>query len=149
MDPTRQPGIQFNAVLLRKATYHELPAEETPSKVGRLQLSIGAEHRYLPDEENAEKGELRLRVSVEPEGDPAPFFVEVVLSGMFSYVEGEAKNLDLAEFFREQAPALLLPFAREAITNLTARSRFAPVLIPPVNLRALAQEGELLVREGE
>lgn len=143
MDETRQPGIRFDTVLLRRASYEELPeGEQVEREFEELALSIAIRSRFpkAHGETEPTTAEVQLKLSVEPASAPPPFFAEVVVAGRFSYAD--EKNLNLDAFVSNQAPALLFPFAREAIANLTVRTRFGPVLIPPVNVRALIEQDE-------
>ena len=44
------------------------------------------------------------------------------------------------EFANKQAPAILMPFLREAISTATAKSRFGQLLLPPLNVVAITEE---------
>ncbi|MEX2527490.1 MAG: protein-export chaperone SecB [Gemmatimonadota bacterium] len=137
MDIDRQPGISFDAVLLRYALFEEREPP-SPERQEGLNLSFSSKSRMLG--EGVERGEVILSVTVEPEGDNPPFRVQVSVSGLFGYQIGTDRNLELEEFLAQQAVALLLPYVREAVTNLTARTAFGPVIIPPVNVRAMLAE---------
>jgi preprotein translocase subunit SecB len=47
--------------------------------------------------------------------------------------------MDLNEFAKTNGPALVMPFVREIIANITARSRNGIVLMPPINVVALTE----------
>lgn len=65
--------------------------------------------------------------------------VEVV--GMFSAGEEALEaSVPFAEFVRFHAPAILLPYAREAISSMTGRGPLRSLYLPPMNVRLLVQE---------
>ena len=68
---------------------------------------------------------------------PRPERVRVVLVGSFEVV-GERPSVDPETFARRHAPAILFPYLRETIANLTIRGLFGALHLPPFNLQALA-----------
>ena len=48
--------------------------------------------------------------------------------------------MSLNEFIKVNAPALMMPYIRETISNITIRSGLKPVIIPPINIISMAKE---------
>lgn len=65
--------------------------------------------------------------------------VEVVTVGHFE-MEGEHRTLAKDAFQRGNAAAILFPYAREMIDDLTRRSPFGRVQLPPMNVQYLMKE---------
>lgn len=124
MDKSKQPGIRFVNVFLSKLNY-ELP-------------------QVKPDEF---KYDFKFLDSFKIEGKKLIFILtirlydkfEVELTGIFEAIEAE-ENLDLEEFAKTNAPALLMPFAREIISNITSRTPLPHLLMPPINIIALKKK---------
>ena len=124
MDKSKQPGIRFVNVFLSKLNY-ELP-------------------QVKPDEF---KYNFKFLDSFKIEGKKLIFILtirlydkfEVELTGIFEAIEAE-ENLDLEEFAKTNAPALLMPFAREIISNITSRTPLPHLLMPPINIIALKKK---------
>lgn len=70
-----------------------------------------------------------------------PFDMEFTLTAKFiSEGEGQPSLRDFAEF---NGPAYVVPYARELISNITSRSEVPTLVIPPVNIFSLIEEGKL------
>ena len=63
---------------------------------------------------------------------------EIIMGGAFKY-EGEP-NPPLNVFGEINGPAILFPFVREQLANLTMKAGLNTVLLPPVNFVKLAEE---------
>ena len=117
----KQPGIRFNGVFLSKLHF-ELP--------------------QLKPEEFEYK--LSIKDTFKIEGKTLIFTLairlyekfELELSGVFETIEGE-ENFDLEKFADVNAPALLMPYERELISNITSRTPLPHLLLPPINIIAL------------
>jgi preprotein translocase subunit SecB len=60
------------------------------------------------------------------------------------------ENMALKEFFTTgSAHAVLFPFVREAVANITMRGRFGPVWLNPVNFGALVAKGSVAASTSE
>lgn len=60
------------------------------------------------------------------------------MTGRFEAIE-QTPNLSLQEFATVNGPAIVMPFVREVVANITARSRNGIVLLPAMNVLALAE----------
>ena len=80
---------------------------------------------------------LRLTITVA-EGDDTAYLIEVQQAGIFM-----AKGLEqpqLTQLLNTQCPAILFPYARELIDNVSVRGSFPPLMLPPINFDALFQQ---------
>jgi len=124
MNKRKQPGIRFINVFLSKLNY-ELP-------------------QVKPDEF---KYDFKFSDSFKIDGKKLVFTLairlydkfEIELTGIFETIEAK-ENLDLEEFAKTNAPALLMPFAREIISNITSRTPLPHLLMPPINIIALKKK---------
>lgn len=67
-----------------------------------------------------------------------PQRVEVAVAGRF-VVRGEAQTVPPETFAHSHAPALLFPYLRQVVDELTARGPCSRILLPPTNIAALMQ----------
>jgi len=67
-------------------------------------------------------------------GDQTAFLVEVQQAGIFHIVGLDQKDLEIA------CPNVLLPFAREAVSDFVGKSGFPQLLLSPINFEALYQQ---------
>lgn len=52
---------------------------------------------------------------------------------------GAGPSVEIEQFAQSSAPAILLPYVRNMIHFLTTNGRFAPLLLPPLNVQAMMQ----------
>lgn len=71
-------------------------------------------------------------------GDETAFLVEVQQAGVFHIVGIPADDLPLA--LEIACPNILLPFAREAISDLVSKAGFPQLLLSPINFEGLYQQ---------
>lgn len=121
MDKSKQPGINFVRVFLSRLNY-ELP--QVKPKEFDYNLSFSDTYKI-------EEKTLILTLTVQLYDR-----FQLELTGIFETIEGE-ENLDLEQFAKVNAPALLMPFAREVISNITSRTPLPHLLLPPINVIAI------------
>ncbi len=100
--------------------------------------AIDVQMRITHSELNKEMGfyEVVLSMTVSAKsGDATTFLVEVQQAGVFELVGINSAELPLA--LEVACPNVLLPFAREAISDFIAKGGFPQLLINPVNFEAL------------
>jgi preprotein translocase subunit SecB len=131
-------GIQFTAVVVDRIAFSDLaPGEKKPDS---LQFAFGIRRTSY-------KHPFAIEVSVSvritpPAGVASRFSLEAEVTGRFQRSES-ATGMPLEEFAKTNAPALVMPYARELVTNITVRSRHGTIMFPPVNVFALvAQEAK-------
>ncbi len=77
-------------------------------------------------------------------GDKTGFLVEVLQAGVFQ-ISGLAKaELPLA--LEIACPNILLPFAREAISDLVGKAGFPQLLLSPINFESLYQQKQTQIK---
>jgi preprotein translocase subunit SecB len=116
------------------ATAQEL--RHQPATLGASQdvINFGWDWRQVDDR----TFEVRIVVSVGPTERRDSFFSTDVV-GRFRRVT-EAPAVSQEDFVRLQAVALLLPYARQFLSNLTANSVHGTYYLPTVNVTALMQD---------
>lgn len=71
-------------------------------------------------------------------GDTTAFLVEVHQAGVFHIAGIPSEDMPLA--LEIACPNVLLPFAREAISDLVAKAGFPQLLLSPINFESLFQQ---------
>ncbi len=71
-----------------------------------------------------------------PSIDARPEKIEVAVNAVFRIV-GEIQTVPVGDFAHGPAVALLFPYLRQVVDDLTSRSPFGRVLLPPANTVAL------------
>ena len=79
---------------------------------------------------------MAIKVTVTAKiGDKTAFLIEVSQAGIFAVRNVPEENLEM--IIAITCPNILFPYAREAVSDLTVRAGFAPVLLNPINFEAL------------
>ncbi len=71
-----------------------------------------------------------------PSVESRPERLDVAVTAVFR-VSGETQTVPVQAFAYAHAPALLFPYLRQVVDELTSRSPFGRVLLPPTNVVAL------------
>lgn len=80
--------------------------------------------------------EVLLTVTVTAKlAEKAVFLVEVGQAGIFQIRNVPAESME--PLLSVACPNLLFPYAREAISDATARAGFSPIILQPVNFESL------------
>lgn len=123
---------------------HEfVPREDAPppSKEFDFQLRIG----YEEEEGDSSHLGVLLRLRIEPDLERnQPYRVDVAYRGDF-LLGRELQGMDKTLLAAQNCAAILFPYIRQLIGDLTSRGTNGPVLVPTVNVAAMlhaAQENE-------
>lgn len=95
-------------------------------------LQVGAQHTKLGDDVYEVVLNLTATAKVE---EQTAFLIEVQQAGIFTlsgFEEGAMGHL-----LGAYCPNILFPYAREAISDLTTKGGFPPLLLAPINFDAL------------
>lgn len=136
MDKERAPGIKLLTVFLNHAHFeHRLDplnvsVEDVPKDEGKASVEVAVLQSA------GEKFAVVMTVSSDPEDVTARYMYSVQLTAVFA-AERERENMSPQEYAVPHGAALLFPFAREAVGNITARGHFGPVWLNPMNMFAL------------
>ncbi len=134
MDISKQPGIKFDNIILSKLEFHR-----KPMVVEKPELDVSCLSKATIDEE---KQRLVLELSADiKEKKAADFSLQCTIIGFFSVLEGQ-ENLSLKQFSEINAPALLFPYLREVIANITLRSGLKPLILPPINISSFIKQSQ-------
>lgn len=130
-----RPGIQFTGVVLERLVFSDI--EPGAPKPKSLQFAFGIRRRTI---ESPPAIEVTIFLKISPPPDVASkFSLEAEVTGRFQQIDPPgAITLDV--FSKTNGPALVMPYAREVVTNVTARTRHGPIFFPPVNVVALVAE---------
>jgi preprotein translocase subunit SecB len=133
--------VSLQSVYLKDCSYESpngprLPGSQNWEPKFQLNMNTTAE------ELSAEVREVLLTITVEAkQGDNTLYLVEVKQAGVFAIVGASVD--DLKRLVGSFCPAVLFPYAREAISDLIVKGGFPNFLLPLVNFDALfAQASE-------
>ena len=84
------------------------------------------------------RGIVHFQVAAFEDEPSAPFRVSVTYEGVFDANEGQEAGL--TEYMKVHALAMLVPYLRETLSSISARAGFPPLILPPLNVVALARQ---------
>lgn len=130
-------AIQLVNVRLSRILY----AEKTPPTEKydtSLQMFVTPRTKSMSAEAFTIAVALELRFA---DDNKPPFDMSITLDAEFAHHEGLSKQV--VEYFRDvNAPLLLWPYFREAVSDITARGGYAPLLLPTLDTQAIKAETE-------
>lgn len=113
----------------------------------------------LPEDESIEineeiKAEIVIRSKSDAvvamqctleENEKTPFSFDVKIVGYFEYNSEEAEEIKFQDFLKANAVAILFPYLREVISNLTGKSNVYPNYNLPIrNISKEMQDNDLI-----
>lgn len=131
-----QPMFNVEKIYLKDMSF-ESPASPgvfTQNVQPHGDVKLEVRHAVLDQENGFYEVVLYMQVQAKEE-EQTWFLVELQQAGVFL-----VKNVpddELPKLLEIACPNILLPYAREAITDLTGKGGFPPMLIQPVNFEAL------------
>ena len=136
VDKSQPPGIRLERVFLRSAQFahRSNPLEPLPEALRSPAGLLDIEIEIMGDEEG--RVTIILRASNEPNDTHARYDFTAEMVGIFEPIVGE-ENMPTQEYAAKNGVALLFPFLRETVANLTSRGRFGPLWLNPANIQAL------------
>ncbi|SDT87888.1 protein-export chaperone SecB [Desulfobacula phenolica] len=75
---------------------------------------------------------LFIDLSIKFENVNTPFFLTVVLTGVFE-LKFQISDEELDKLANINLAAILFPFLRQVVADTTMKAGFAPLLLPPIN----------------
>jgi preprotein translocase subunit SecB len=133
MRKDNHPGIDFEKIILEKVNLETNPNYQKTEKGIPVDISFKVNRELV---KSLKLLKLSFEVSLFRETSNPPFHISVLATGYFT-VKRVKDIKALEEFSQIQAPALLFPFIREVIADLTMRTGYPPLLIPPTNIALL------------
>ena len=136
MDTAKQPNIFAEAVILSASNFNRNPHVDR-------KIDVNFKFTYKKKKISDDKGHGILSVKVTGKNitDNEPVF-ELSCSFVGVYRAGSPANMDLDTFLQDFAPAHLLPYIREYISSITLRAGIPPILLPPLNIKAILKTPE-------
>lgn len=136
MDPMKQPGIRFTGVELLGMSFAVNGEVSGTIPTG---LYLGIDRKVSEDGQTLDVVvQVDLFKNISPEKRP-PIDLKFALRGHF--VLAEEPNMTWDVFAKDHAPAHLIPYVRELISNITSRSPLPTLNMGPVNVKAMVAKG--------
>ena len=137
MDRDKQPGIILRGIRLVKSEFYVKdnydPAPEMQSEIKK---NVEFIHEKQVSEDKLE-GAIHFGVKITNliKGEEC-LICTVIFEGSFNIEIGDSQNMELNEFLNFNAPAIIYPFIRSHIVDLSAKARIPIIMLPILNLPA-------------
>ncbi len=135
MNPEKQPGILCEGVMLIEEKFSRIPKITEDAE-----LSYEFEYECGSDDNLFGVGEMKFTASIHKEQD-VEAELELRYVGLFR-VDSEEPNMEMSEFLKNAAPAIILPYIREHVCSMSAKAGLKPIYLPPVNIIAALKANE-------
>ncbi len=101
-------------------------------------------HNDIDLQMDSKQQDLLLYVSVTlhfnaRSGDKILIGSKISMTGLFE-IPKEKPVLSVEDFSKINAPAIIFPFIREHLANMSMKAGIQPILLPPINFVKLAEE---------
>lgn len=126
--------ISFNQFQLRSVSFNVNDEFKTEGTI-EISPEFGIGHHY-----DKEKKMLHSFLKVALTKGNLPFYFVIEAVGLFSFNEALTDEKVLKNVSTINAPAIMFPYVRETIADLTRRAGFAPLHLDPVNFVNLAKQ---------
>ncbi|HHV46117.1 MAG TPA: hypothetical protein GXX53_04360 [Tissierellia bacterium] len=129
MDKSKQPGIRFDGIILAEENFWR---DYSIPKDSKIDLHFSAENHIEGKKATVEVTSYLRLIYEEKE----VLKLESKFVGFFSEIEGQ-ENMNIEDYIKNNSVALIFPYIREHIHMITAKSGIKPIMLPPINLRAM------------
>src|SRR5438105_1563910 len=122
----KESGFRFERLWLRELRFEDASDQQSAPSKRQLEMDFTVSAEVADDRSQAK---VAVGVKVKPTGENDFTLLTATLEGLFVPTNDEAKN-KLPAFAEQQASALLVPFLREIVANVTVRARGGGILLP-------------------
>jgi len=137
-EKTQQPNFSIQKLYVKDASYESPNTPETFKFTKwdpKIELNLNNAQSKIDD--NMYEAILTVTATVTHE-DKVAYLIEVQQAGIFAIVGFNEKDQNY--LLGSQCMNILFPYAREAISDLSIRGGFPPLILAPVNFDALYQQ---------
>ena len=138
MTQVSDPNIRIAQIFLSSVSFaHREDALRLPPNtgLGEMEVQINVEIEIA---HGGDHGVIRLRAETRPDANDL-YRLRVEMTAMVMHADG-AEGMTVNDYLMKSGSFMVYPFLREAVANLTARGRFGPIWLRPINFKALAEQ---------
>lgn len=122
--------IDFRDCRLLTAHF-ELNRDFAPGPEVQLTTNLSFSHNCFKDDQGSPC--LRLFMKILIQGEAAPLRAEVEMGGLFGLSSQPSDAVELSRVAEINCAAIMFPYLRESLADLTRRAGLAPLHLPPIN----------------
>ncbi len=133
--------MQLADIRILKINFHLNDSYKAEADNISFTTNIAVRHEF-----KEENNDLIVFVKIKQESHNAPFLFEVEGGGLFKF-NMRPDNKTLGTFATINCPAIIFPYLRETIADITRRAGFPALHIAPVNFIELAKQSKKQVAQ--
>lgn len=126
--------LQFTHYKVLEIIYKSAVSEET-EEILQPEFSVD----IILHEENPKKAMIKLGVEL---GGQSGDYVVATIAGFFTISSEEyLSEAEIVNFYRLNGVAILFPYLRSLVSDVTSKSDASPIILPTINIHKLMEEG--------
>jgi len=129
------PSLEISLITSRVKSLNFGIKPDPPPK-GKIQVHFALSHNYNYDYKSKT---IAVLLSAAVDDKHMPFFLKVEYEGIFTLSKRLPKK-DVEPIAQMNCPAILFPFLRETVAEVTRRGGFSPLMLPVINFVQSAKE---------
>jgi len=123
-------GIPIKNIFISELSFQRAPEVSTPIKYS-FKVQIGSS---IDEDKKTAQVNLKLELS---ETTKKEVTLTCCIIGLFDITEKDKMPISLNDFLSINAPALVFPYLRETVSNITLHSGVNPIFIPTINFKEI------------
>ena len=120
-------SFKFINFKVTKLLYNENKQFNDKSSSKQVEITPDFQINY-----NKNNEKVYVDLSIKIENSNTPFLLHVVLTGIFEIAK-DIETQELDKLVNINMAAILFPFLRQVVADITTKAGFAPLLLPPLN----------------
>ena len=122
--------------LLNSRVYSLTFRTKSKAPKGQIPINLTISHKYKYDYKNKT---IAVLLSASVNDKQMPFLLEIEYEGLFALNKRVSKKV-VEPIAQMNCPAILFPFLRETVAEITRRGGFNPLMLPVINFVQSAKE---------
>ncbi len=131
--------LRFDSYLIEKTEFYINDSFIKPDSSIKIEFQI--DHQFEILDNNTAVVTLNSKIFENALTNNQPFSLNVTISGRFRF-EGEISSEQQQKFLQINATAILFPYLRSFISNITCNAGISPLILPPINIQQYIQSKE-------
>jgi preprotein translocase subunit SecB len=132
MNQDKQPGILCNGIILKSCRFDRLPIVDEETVISpNFEYNAG-----ISEDRKQAACTLTANIKILDKTEKKEFasiFIEYI--GIFNVIPSE-ENMDITSFTENNAAAIIFPYIRQKIHDISISASLAPIILPPINIIA-------------
>lgn len=127
--------LQFNTFKVLEIIYKNNlgESEDLGSPTFGVNISLNAKNNK----------QAMIRLSVEIGNDKTESYVKAEIAGFFTFeADEEISEEVLVNYYQVNGTAILFPYLRSIVSDITSKSDNSPIILPTVNIHAMIFDSE-------